>query len=1116
MTVSMHRVKAPSIFEFSIWLTAFLNRRSLKQPDQRPLYEYHVSNEEYGDLKRLLSERGNMASFSNDKSANACFTLFCAEWYRREYERDCGWSWDPIWSTLGFTLSAGELRRVVPKGLEEFWDRPIRFYESERRNFLGSVFSEGGLPFRLLKQSNNRFQSVFARILKQYESAELLGYTTRQLVTNLIEQAGLPQVFSEDTSVELVAQMADELVSIVHLYGLDKQDEPVSELDAVSPKWRERFPIPLDEETGNEFLNGLLHTASTKTRAQRAAERSWNCIHFFTKQSSDTLQTEITFPKEVTFNLDSEPPSCRFELAICEAEKQLVSLGAGYAVLENKRARVRLKQGRVRCNRQSPSDGLTLVALYGGSVLSEIPIQNTAVTVGEIPLGFESVDERWQLCGQASFRTKCTEVLLLLPNGSVIDVEGGVCTPSDKCLGCDAVNVQGQCVVSVTTEETFRIRTGDLASTSLVLDLKGNVLKWPSVPSTVFLGVPAVEWISSDPALGAKGTYIHLSGKAVDACSLQQRLGRHYLSIRNNENVTLLRKRIGILPADFKIQLKGGERSNRGSILFYTKTPCLYQLETPHVTVRRVRHDDHTEISLEVDGMPPAHVSVLITPNLESDPIRVDLPFPTSGYLAFDKDELPLPKSLPVSELLGGRIYLFGRAEQSTTKYTMELSLKGGTASNARYTWHVQVSDKPIEVNLFNLKDQIESLLSLQTGIDQTVELTIDNNIICRVGRYAVEMQLDPSRRLLVSSANISKRGKLPKPMLMLLCEPERHPIELRSRMTQGVATGEFELPDITDKLGPWLIVPQKNSPVAFRPLFLEGNLEQGEYSGEIRNLQKAALMFNPTSSSNSFDAVLNAMALDPAHSSWQFLRALYDNYGYLPLSTFEVWRALVRIPSALAMAMFKFEMSVDFISRIEAEFPFIWELFPILEIKNAGNKLKSYLIQKGVREDFIPELIKKMYQRLGEAIPSYNGNIQQWLNDGRYPQEVQMPEATMQRVVSSWYQELIRARRDDSWPEFGGSRLKRWCLSQQESPISFEPEMDYRNAVVYLPVFAAAVALGKSKFDDVFVNSTDAIFFLRQVRDFDSQWFDYVYQYSLLRFAANNKLKNKELEFHV
>ena len=59
---------------------------------------------------------------------------------------------------------------------------------------------------------------------------------------------------------------------------------------------------------------------------------------------------------------------------------------------------------------------------------------------------------------------------------------------------------------------------------------------------------------------------------------------------------------------------------------------------------------------------------------------------------------------------------------------------------------------------------------------------------------------------------------------------------------------------------------------------------------------------------------------------------------------------------------------------------------------------------------------------------------------------------------------------------------------------------MSYRNAVVYLPVFLAAVASGKAQVSDVFGDGANTIFFLRQIRDLDSRWFSSLYQISLLR----------------
>lgn len=78
------------------WLSNFLNRRGLRQPDSRPLYEYHATNDEYNNLTQLLRAVGQVQSYIDDKGYAACFVLFCSEWYRRDYERHCGWMWDPM------------------------------------------------------------------------------------------------------------------------------------------------------------------------------------------------------------------------------------------------------------------------------------------------------------------------------------------------------------------------------------------------------------------------------------------------------------------------------------------------------------------------------------------------------------------------------------------------------------------------------------------------------------------------------------------------------------------------------------------------------------------------------------------------------------------------------------------------------------------------------------------------------------------------------------------------------------------------------------------------------------------------------------------------------------
>lgn len=1094
-----------SKFKCSAWLGAFLQRRGIQAPDQRGLYEYHCSYGEYRDLQHLLRELGSFDVAVKDAAACACLVLFCSEWYRREYQRDHGWSWEPIWQALGFGLSPGDLGKTIPKGLGGYWKRPMHFYESERRDFLGSLFSEGGLPFQVLREGGSRFQTLFDRVLKQYDQWHQLGYSTFQQVEQQLEKVSLPQVFASRTSVELIAHMADQLVSLVRDYGLVQADEPVARLDAMNPKWRELFPLPLDNETGSELLNGLLKTATVESRRRRKEAGGWACRHFWYEAQPDALKVQVSMPAEVVFQLAMQPSTTRFELAIVEGGQAIAALGPGYAVVESGAARIRLRQREVMGQRGDCTSPLSLVAMAGGMVIASIPIEGSAVALGEVPVGFVPVNDRWQFCGQASFNTASEELLMVLPANSALSQidESGDARISEMTSVCSlrALKVQGKAQLQVDCEELYRIRMGHAAGLGLGLDLTGIQIGWATKPALTFVGLPRVQWPDTAGELQKQGGDLYVGGKQPGSGVLQEMLGARYVSVRNRSGDTLLRRKVGILPADFRIELRSSDKPGQGSILVYTKQRCLLQVTNDDLQVQQVKRENHTELKLSSVGLPPIRLRLSVTPNLLADPVEIELPFPNSGCLAFDGGGKQLKRDICVDDLLGARVYLFGRAG-APTKFGLELTLKGNTARNACYRWSYTANEKPLEVSLFNIREQIVDLLSLQSGIDQIVELRVFGNgqdANFRIRKYSTEMLLERDRQVLRTANLQDGSTALPEPVLMLLHEPMRSAVSLRSRTSEGVPTGEFELPALVEKNGPWLVVPKSGASVSFRPLFIAGGWEPVSQSDEVQSLQKAVLTFDRASPLSSFNPVLDAMAINPMHSGWQFLRALYEGYGYLPLATFEVWKALVGHTRALAMALFKFEMEAKFLSRVEAEFPIFWEFLPVAEIHLAAKRFGALLKVRGVADEAIAALIGRMFSRLGETFPTYGESVQRYLSGNPVGPEINVPLAAFRRVLHGWYLELMRDRSEATWPEFGGKRLERWHSSQTDSVISFRLEMDYRNAVVYLPVFAAAVASGKARFSDVFEDSVEAIFFLRQVRDFDSKWFNTVYQYCLL-----------------
>src|SRR5690606_30823868 len=106
---------------------------------------------------------------------------------------------------------------------------------------------------------------------------------------------------------------------------------------------------------------------------------------------------------------------------------------------------------------------------------------------------------------------------------------------------------------------------------------------------------------------------------------------------------------------------------------------------------------------------------------------------------------------------------------------------------------------------------------------------------------------------------------------------------------------------------------PEQDSVIKFRPAIytthevdLLGELEAEATRKEIHSLHEAARLYDPKSQPLIFDEQITAMATDFGHSGWQYLADLKMNYAHLPLSTFESWRALVRNPHALSVAVFR------------------------------------------------------------------------------------------------------------------------------------------------------------------------------------------------------------------
>lgn len=150
--------------------------------------------------------------------------------------------------------------------------------------------------------------------------------------------------------------------------------------------------------------------------------------------------------------------------------------------------------------------------------------------------------------------------------------------------------------------------------------------------------------------------------------------------------------------------------------------------------------------------------------------------------------------------------------------------------------------------------------------------------------------------------------------------------------------------------------------------------------------MQKAARAFNPRDEVTSIAKVISQMADDWNHSGWTYLQSTWKQFQYLPMSTFEVWRHLVRNPKALAVALFKFDMDAQLIAKLETQLPVVWEFVPIQCWLDAKQLFGDALEKLGITGEMQADLLSKMIDKLTQEISSLSA-LAQYIKDEKLTQ---------------------------------------------------------------------------------------------------------------------------------
>ncbi|MFA1602664.1 STY4851/ECs_5259 family protein [Alcaligenes faecalis] len=1079
--------KSPNLTNpLKAWLSELLFSRELfRGPNGNPLYTYQISEEEYKSLLELLKQEFKKRSNSlHAMYMGACFCLFVSEQYRRNYNGS--WSWSGAEEELEILLTPQQRATLTNEGLA-YWKRPIRV-RGNGRDLLGSLFTEGGLPWPLVKSESHGFGRAIRRGIKHYYRTESNRKTTADLIADFEE--GLPAAFRNLETRRILAGTVDQLMYLVEQYPLKDQQDPASYLDENAQDWTNAFPIPLDETNARTLLNDWLRDAGQKRQERKEAlekARGFTCEHFLHGTLPHwSIRTDLFLPSAATFAIDpTSLGSTRLELLYYEGQRLLARGTAVYGQFTSEGFRVRFANPQVTVERYAPDEPLSLRLMENGRTVHCLFFDGSALDFREAPLVFENRSERWQLVASSSCSVASGLARLRIPQD--FSIASDSVTP--VILAQDAENghwLETRSDLSLNNGAAhYLIELNKDAENECKPTLNGVYALYESSPSIVFLGWPDLELPEGYP-YPRHELREFINGQLLD----RQRYSSYGLvrySLRNRSGSTLLQRRFGVLPKGFSLSMSPSFEQEPARIL--SKGTGLLDLQVVSDSLR-VERSEHT-LQLHYGGERPP-TTFILEASQGLPPVQLRLPYPYQGAHLLDHNGNPSRAcELTLADLIGYRIALISGLAQGQT-FHIELELMSLEQPHPKRSFRIWVGSTPVTLNLFSYLGDMQNMLGAVDEQDAYIKFSISTEqplLGLEIRRYGGQLQWERRFTFYIGSTSNATMLDGVQAEAMLLSDPKRTPLQLIEKNSEGVGTGYFEIPQKMQSQGPWLIYPSTHSSVHFRPSLYVAQNNSLDSQLEVCSLHRAAELFHPQHNPHVIEKQIAAMATDFDHSGWQYLADLKQHYHHLPLSSFETWKALSRNHIALSFAVLRLEMDESFCARISDELAVIWETVPLSLWVQAYRLFDNNMRLTGLPDALVNSLVSNRASVLRCMVSGFD-YLGDYLSTGHRDSLRSIPP---ERVLPIWYQDLRHLHESSwSWPTIIGKELSSWVDQQGLEPLVKALSLDeFTDAVTYLPIFMAYVTAGKASLTDLPVTPTYLKFAIRQISDFDRHgWF--------------------------
>lgn len=1120
-------MKDPHLNQLREWKHIILRLKDLEIADGRPLYKYRLSNKEFEALEQFLRnwiadyrQHNKSGEFASHSGFSDLFVLYCAEWWRRRYAGE-GFKWEPIFADLGVpanSLTQQQRSKCVEKGLKS-WG--LSLSKSGGHTYIGSVASQGGLPMKLLATARGGIGTLISRVLRHAKTASVSSQDLHGWVESL--EYLLPKSFRQPAIFTLITDITWTVLDLKEKAGLTAESNPIVQLDQKIPDWRDRFPLPFEEDNQAQGLIEQLVKEAARIRPER---RNLLLLLERTLERSDDslkLRSGIELPEVIKekdlielFQLDPQDLPRVAELTVFAGDLHAT-------------APVRRLAGRDAyrvstipwdfSGSRSAGEHLLQLKSPDGRIWTASPPKGMSLD-DELPWLFAEEDTLHRFVRQGGGSVAAQSAVVAVSKGwnvravdeqTTIQFVGTI----DE-LERDAHLFHGPVRVHDENGNTYNLRTGNAGETDESFEWVGRRL-WYDLrsPAMAFRGAPALYIVDEE------GSKRKISGEPkCTAIGSRESASFGPVEVRYpGTGEVKHRSRMLILPETAQLRLEPTD-AHSGRIILDGWKASVVTTSTPNVSLEHVKTDGAVllDVSVQPDTKTPEAIDLEIFWSHTPTPVAVRVPFPASGVRGFDRNgrELRPFEQLAVQELLGTRLIVMGL--QTGTKVRLKLKAANHDIYR-RYDIKSVPGSLTTEIRLADYRREIDHLHTIDDNPDSIVILKVELDGEPKYQLNILPYQMRPERdevKFWIESDSGSLDGITDSSVhayALPLERPGEEPalLERLDGVHDGRALWNFFPEDRED--GAWLIYPPKDATVQFRPMLWS----VGDESASDRHYVRSITIKERAGRESALDEFIEAIASDFEHPGWIEVNQLASQVGHLPLSTLDLWRRFVCSSKAMAaLALRLNDFRGDFLARFDNELPFSWDTVAFAHWKSAAKQLKAQIDGSYPEEQASIIFTTFLKSRVGDLTADFGslfslfGIIQSDYLEEERAECAQVRAFGKQAGVylfAGEFSPLMQLRRSHlsdevEWPVGFDELLAAARRDPKVKPYLYTERLGFQDGVINLPlILAARVALGKT--DDWYSDPRN-ISILHDHRNFDPDWFDEAFNVTIARCFAN------------